>query len=100
MTNQVEMSLESTIKKLALITGKPHGGQALREALQTLETKTRNEPGCQAFTFFQALSNPDAFALVETFSNQAALDLHMREPHTQTFFALQLVADVQVVGIV
>lgn len=94
-----ETTPSPAVRKLALITGKPQQAQALREALQTLEAKTREEPGCREFTFFQALSNPDAFALVETFSSQAALDLHMREPHTQAFFATQLAAEVQVVSI-
>ena len=99
MTLPPELPRENAVHKLALITAKPGEAQRLREALQILESKTRSEPGCRGFTFFQALSNPEGFALVEHFESQAALDQHMREPHTQAFFARQLVADVQVRGI-
>ncbi|WP_225584672.1 putative quinol monooxygenase [Acidovorax sp. ACV01] len=96
MTHNPEISAVPVIRKLARITGKPQHAVALREALQTLETHTRTEVGCLEFTFFQALSNPDAFVLIETFSSQEALDLHMRLPHTQAFFKAQLVIGVDV----
>ena len=88
----------TAIRKLARITGKPRQAIALRDALRELEAATRQESGCEEFTFFQALSDPDAFVLLETFSDQAALDSHMAMPHTQAFFSAGLVAGVEVVA--
>jgi quinol monooxygenase YgiN len=87
------------IRKFARITGKPRQAPVLREALQTLEAATRREPGCREFTFFQALSDPDAFVLVEEFADQAAWDAHMAMPHTQAFFRAQLVVRVETTAI-
>ncbi|MDI1238052.1 MAG: putative quinol monooxygenase [Polaromonas sp.] len=84
------------VRKLARISGKPHHSEALSDALCELEFATRQEPGCREFAFFRALSDPDSFVLLEAFDNQAAFDLHMTLPHTQRFFAAQLVANVAV----
>ncbi|MES2584189.1 MAG: putative quinol monooxygenase [Pseudomonadota bacterium] len=87
---------QSIVRKLARIYAKPGHGEALSRALCVLEDSTRKEPECAEFTFFRALSDPDAFVLTETFANQAALELHMSLPHTQRFFSTQLVASIRV----
>ena len=63
----------------------------LIENLQILQTHTRNEPGCNSFTFYQQVQQPDSFYLVEQFHDQAALDNHLELPHTRAFFALGLI---------
>ncbi len=83
------------IQKIACLTAKSGQAQQLRDALLALEALTRDEPGCKAFTFYQAISNPAAFTLLEWFVDQAAFDLHLAQPYTQAFFARQLVAGVQ-----
>ena len=45
-----------------------------------------------SFTLFQALGDEDDFVLLEHFVSDEALKAHMQEPHTQAFFAKQLVA--------
>lgn len=100
MTHTITRSSALPVKKLARITGKPQQADVLRAALRTLEAATRQEPGCHEFTFFQALSDPDAFALLEEFADQAALEAHMALPHTQAFFRAQLVAGVDAVMLV
>ncbi|HZF78814.1 MAG TPA: putative quinol monooxygenase [Rubrivivax sp.] len=97
MSHTNSFPASTAIKKLARITAKPGQASALRDALRELEAATRQEPGCQEFTFFQALSDPEAFVLLETFSGQAALDSHMAMPHTRAFFNAGLVAGVEVV---
>ncbi len=97
MTATITRPGATAIRKLARITAKPQQASVLREALQTLEAATRQEPGCREFTFFQALSDPDAFVLLEEFADQAAWDTHMALPHTRTFFAAQLVVRVEAV---
>ena len=84
------------VQKIAFLTAKSGQGPELCTALQTLETLTRQEPGCVAFTFYQAISQAEQFVLVEHFADQAAFDQHLELPHTQAFFALGLVAHVQV----
>jgi len=75
------------VRKIARITGKPGHSQQLRSALAELEEATRREPGCIEFSFFQAISDPDAFVLLEHFADQAALASHMGQAHTRAFFA-------------
>lgn len=96
MSNHASPDPGLLVRKLARISGKPEHGEALSDALCDLEFATRQEPGCREFAFFRALSDPDSFVLLEAFDNQAAFELHMTLPHTQRFFAAQLVANVTV----
>lgn len=94
MSHTDTLSRPQTIRKLVRITAKQGQAEALCEALRELEFATRQEPGCHEFTFFQALSAPESFVLLEAFKDQAALDSHMALPHTRRFFAAGLAADV------
>lgn len=87
------------IRKLAHITAKPEQSVALRAALQTLETATRQETGCIEFTFYQALTNESSFLLIEHFTDQQALQTHMELPHTQDFFRASLTEHISAVDI-
>lgn len=75
------------VRKLARIVAKPGHADQLRSALTQLQAATRKEPGCIEFTFFQAITDPDAFLLLEHFVDQAALDLHMSLDHARAFFS-------------
>ena len=81
-------------RKIVHITAKPGSADAMRTALLALEASTRLEEGCSGFTFFQSLSAPAHFLLIEEFASDAALALHMQMPHTQAFFARDLVAGI------
>ena len=85
------------IRKIVRIAAKPGKADAMRDALITLERATRAEPGCVAFTFFQAVDDAETFLLIEDFADQAALDTHMALPHTRAFFDLQLAAGIQAI---
>lgn len=87
------------VRKIARISGKPGQSQHLRLALAKLESATRQEPGCIEFAFFQAISDHDSFVLLEHFSDQSALDSHMKQEHTQAFFSAQLVSSVAAVDV-
>jgi quinol monooxygenase YgiN len=93
------MSSTTPVLKLARVVGHPGRAAELREALLALEAATRREPGCVAFTLFQALSEAEDFVLLEHFESAAALQSHMQEPHTQAFFAKQLVAGVKAIDV-
>lgn len=86
----------SPIRKLARIVGRPQQADALRQALLQLEAATRQEEGCREFGFFQSISDPEAFVLIEAFDDQASLDGHLAQPHTRAFFRRQLVAAIEV----
>jgi quinol monooxygenase YgiN len=85
----------ATLRKVVHITGKAGAAAPLRAALGDLETATRREAGCVAFTFFQALSAADHFLLIEEFVSDADLELHMQQPHTRAFFSLNLVERIE-----
>lgn len=87
------------IRKIARINGKPGLDRPLRAALAALQSATRQEPGCVEFTFFQAISEPDSFVLLEHFVDQAALDEHMTLEHTRAFFGAQLVDSVKALDV-
>ena len=85
----------SNIRKIVHIEVKPGQAEAARDALAQLEEATRREDGCVSFQFFQALSAPHSFLLIEDFRDRAALDVHMGQPHTRAFFARELVAAIR-----
>lgn len=82
-------------RKVVRIEAKSGLGAATRAALLELEHATRSEPGCREFLFFQALGSDTSFLLIEDFADAAALDAHMKLPHTQKFFAQDLVASIR-----
>lgn len=92
------MPAPDPVRKIVRITGRPGSAAALREALLALEAPTRAEPGCRAFTFYQALGTPEVFLLHEHFDSPAALEAHMAQPHTQAVFALGLMESTAVVA--
>lgn len=90
------MSDTTVVRKLAQLRSHPDQSDALRTALVELEALTRTETGCLRFEFFQALSDPEAFVLLEEFESEAALEKHLAASYTQSFFAAQLVSKVTV----
>lgn len=89
----------AVLRKLARISGKAGQGEALRRALIALEGETRKEAGCLEFSFFQALTAPDEFILIEAFKDAQALAAHMHEVHTRSFFELGLATDIKVIDL-
>lgn len=85
----------TNVRKIVRIEAKPGLATATRVALLELELATRSEPGCQEFLFFQALGSDTSFLLIEDFADAAALAVHMKLPHTQKFFAQDLVASIR-----
>lgn len=89
----------TAVRKIARIQGHPGRHLELHAALAQLERDTRGEPGCVEFGFFQSISDPDRFVLLEHFVDAAALQAHLQLPHTRAFFAAQLVRSVQAVDV-
>jgi quinol monooxygenase YgiN len=79
-------------RKIVRLTAHAGATERMRDALIALERETRREPGCVAFEFMQSLTAPASFLLIEDFASPAALESHMQAPHTQSFFALGVLA--------
>jgi quinol monooxygenase YgiN len=61
-------------------TGK---GAELAQAFRGRCAEVMQEPGCQQFEVFQSVVNPDRLALLELWSDQAALDAHAKVNQTR-----------------
>lgn len=66
---------------VATIPARPETTDALRDALTTLVAATRQEEGCLAYDLYESAGAPGVFVTVEEWTDQAALDAHMRTPH-------------------
>jgi quinol monooxygenase YgiN len=60
------------------ITAAPGKGSELAQAYKARYEECMREPGCEQFEVFQSVLNPDKLALLELWSDQAALDAHAK----------------------
>jgi len=77
----------SELQVVATIPAKPEHADAIREALKTLVEATLAEEGCLAYDLFESASAPGTFVTVERWTDSAALDAHMGQPHVAAAFA-------------
>ncbi len=77
----------SDLQVVATIPAKPEAVEAIREALKALVAATLAEEGCLAYDLFESASAPGTFVTVERWTDQAALDAHMAQPHVAEAFA-------------
>lgn len=80
----------STLIKFVKLTAKAGRENDVATALPALRTATLTEPACHRFDFYRSLTQPRRFGLHEEFADSDALARHMQLPHTQAFFALDL----------
>ena len=66
------------IRLVVTITAAPRNGSELAQAYNTRCEECMNEPGCEQVEVFQSVLNPDKLALLEQWSDQAALDAHAK----------------------
>lgn len=85
---------DQNLRKVVRLRARPGQAAAMRAGLETLRQATVAEPGCGEFDFYQSITEPGSFLLIEDFFGQRALDRHMNEPHTKAFFALDVVASI------
>ena len=79
-----------TIKQrtiLGFMMAQPGTEQDLLTQIDDLVAKTRAEPGCINYDFHQHTSEPQRFVFYENFVDQAAVDYHFAQPHTQAWIA-------------
>ena len=71
----------SELHVVATIPAKPETRDAIRSALETLVSATREEEGCLAYDLYESAAAPGTFVTVERWVDQPAMDLHMQSPH-------------------
>ena len=66
------------IRLVVTITAAPGKGSELAQVYKARCADAMTEPGCEQFEVFQSVANPDRLALLERWTDQAALDTHAR----------------------
>jgi quinol monooxygenase YgiN len=64
------------VRLVVTITAAPGKGTELAQAYKARCGECMKEPGCEQFEVFQSVLNSDKLALLERWSDQAALDTH------------------------
>jgi quinol monooxygenase YgiN len=72
---------------LADISIKPESAAEVAKILQKLCEESRKEPGNKSYMLYQQSSHPGEFRTVEEWTDQAAMDGHMKTPHIQAAIA-------------
>ena len=66
------------VRLVVTITASPGNGADLAQAFRGRCAEIMQEPGCEQFEVFQSVLNPDRLALLERWTDQAALDAHAK----------------------
>jgi len=68
---------------IATVPGKPDKRADIVAGLAECAAASRQDAGCRSYWFTTDVENPDSYASIETWDDQASLDAHMSQPHTQ-----------------
>jgi quinol monooxygenase YgiN len=71
------------VRLVVTINAAPGKGGELAQVFRARCAEVMKEPGCEQFEVFQSVLNPDKLALLELWSDQAALDVHARVNETR-----------------
>jgi quinol monooxygenase YgiN len=66
------------VRLVVTITAVPGKGAELAQVYRGRCAEAMKEPGCEQFEVFQSVLNPDKLALLELWTDQAALDVHAK----------------------
>jgi quinol monooxygenase YgiN len=66
------------IRLIVTINAAPGKGAELAQAYKARCAEVMQEPGCEQFELFQSAVNPDKLALLERWTDEAALETHAR----------------------
>ena len=69
-------------------TGKPGAAKAFAEEMEASGTaaQIRQEPGNLRYEYFQPVNDPDTILLVDSWTDQAAIDIHHATPMMATIY--------------
>jgi quinol monooxygenase YgiN len=76
-----------TIRCVARVIAQPGKTEALRGLLMQLLEPTRKEAGCVRYQLMQNTVDPTDFTFVEEWRDEAAIALHMNQPHVREVLA-------------
>ena len=74
---------DSNLYVIAELVSKPDKADDLRQLLVDFVAGTRKEPGCKHYSLLEDRKQPGRFLTFETWTDQAALDAHMKTPAIQ-----------------
>ena len=66
------------VRLVVSIDAMPGKGAELARIYKDRCAEVMKEPGCEQFEVFQSVVNPDRLALLELWTDQAALDVHAK----------------------
>jgi quinol monooxygenase YgiN len=66
------------LRYIITIDAAPGKGTAFARALEAICKEGRREPGCEQYEVFQSVLDPDKLVVLELWTDQAALDAHMK----------------------
>jgi len=72
------------IRLIVTINAAPGKGSELAQLYKQRCAEVMREPGCEQFEVFQSVVNPDKLAILERWTDQAALDAHAKVNATRT----------------
>jgi quinol monooxygenase YgiN len=67
-----------SVRLVVTITAETGRGSELAQVMKGRCEECMKEPGCEQFEVFQSVLNPDKLALLERWTDQAALDTHAK----------------------
>jgi quinol monooxygenase YgiN len=71
------------IRLVVTINAAPGKGSELAHGYKARCAEVMSEPGCEQFEVFQSVVNPDKLAILERWTDQAALDVHSKVNSTR-----------------
>ncbi|MFJ4655188.1 putative quinol monooxygenase [Nocardia sp. NPDC088792] len=84
---QVDITDPGPRPMIAILDAKPDMVEEFRDSIIELVRAVRTEPGCVAFTAYQARDLPGRFYLYEIYTDAAAFAAHLATDHTHAFIA-------------
>ena len=72
-----------SVRLVVTITAAPGKGSELAQAFRERCAEVMREPGCEQFEVFQSVLDPDKLTLLELWTDQAALDVHVEANKTR-----------------
>jgi quinol monooxygenase YgiN len=74
----------TSLTVVAHVKAKPGKEAQVRQELLSLVAPSRKHAGCLNYDLHQATDNPAMFLFHENWTNKAALDAHLQQPHVQS----------------
>jgi quinol monooxygenase YgiN len=71
------------IRLMVTVNAAPGKGSELAQAYKGRCAEVTAEPGCEQFEVFQIVVNPDKLAILERWSDKAALEVHAKVNSTR-----------------